>query len=191
MEFAKFIVSGEDKKTLAGVKNALASSGHIFVGYSKEPVNILRHIRNLSPELVVIEICNNFREMKQILEVIDEELLTACVLLLESRNDEIFDFLRKTRVVTYIAKPVFDEVLLQIADISLANYKRILEYEERVRKLNDTLESRKIIEKAKWILIEQEGLSETDAYEVIKKKSRDNRIPMREIAEAIILTRGM
>ncbi|MFZ5986536.1 MAG: ANTAR domain-containing response regulator, partial [Bacillota bacterium] len=62
---------------------------------------------------------------------------------------------------------------------------------QKVKKLNDTLESRKIVEKAKWILVEQNGLSEAEAYEAIKKKSRDNRMPMKSIAEALILTRGM
>ena len=190
MEYGKFILAGEDKKSLATIKNALVSSGHIYIGYSKEPVNILRHIRNQAPDMVIIEVNNNFGELRPVLEVIDEEILCACILVLESRNDAVFNFLRDSRVMTYITKPVFEEVMVQIADIVLMNYRRVLDYETKVRKLNETLESRKTVEKAKWILIEQQGLSESEAYEVIKKKSRDNRMPMREIAEAIILTRG-
>lgn len=190
MEYGKFIVSGEDKKVLANIKNALASNGHIYIGYSKEPFSILRHIRSCIPDLLIIEVCNNFKELKPILEVIDEDLLAACIVILDTRNEEIFNFLASTRVMTYITKPVFDETLLQIADITLMNYKRVLEYEQRVKKLNDTLESRKVVEKAKWLLIEQDGYTEAEAYEIIKKKSRDNRMPMREIAEALILTRG-
>ncbi len=190
MEYAKFIVSGQDKKVLAGIKNSLTSSGHIFVGYSSDPSNVLRHVRSLQPDLLIIEVQNSFKELKPTIEMIDEELLAVCILLLESRNDDIFDFLRRTRVATYISKPVFEEVLLQITDLSLGNFRRVKEYEERLKQLNNTLESRKIIEKAKWILVEQDGYSESDAYEIIKKKSRDNRIAMRDIAEAIILTRG-
>ena len=190
MEYGKFILAGEDKKTLATIKNALVASGHIFTGYSKEPYNILRHIRNLTPDLVIIEVGNNFRELRNTLDVIDEEILAACILVLESRNEDVFHFLRNSRVMTYITKPVFDEVVAQIADIVLMNYSRVLEYENKVKKLNDTLESRKVVEKAKWILVEQQKISESEAYEIIKKKSRDNRLPMREIAEAIILTRG-
>lgn len=190
MEYGKFILIGEDKKVLSGIKNTVVSSGHIFIGFSKEPMNMLRYIRNSSPDLLIIEICNNLKELKNIFEVIDEELLAACILVLDGRNEEILEFLRTTRVFTYISKPVFDETLLQIVEISLMNYKRMLEYEEKVRKLNNTLESHKVVEKAKWILVEKDGMTETAAYEAIKKKSRDNRMPMREIAEALILTRG-
>jgi len=190
MEYGKFIISGEDKKTLARVKNTLTSNGHIFIGYAREPLNILRHIRNTGPDFIILEICNNFGAMKQVLGLIDEDLLAACLLVLDTRNDEIFEFLRSSRAMTYITKPVFDEAVLQVTDLSLINYRRILDYEQKVRKLNETLENRKIIEKAKWILVEREGYSESQAYELIKRKSRDNRIPMREIAEALILTRG-
>lgn len=190
MEYAKFIVAGEDKKTLGQVKNTLSACGHIFAGYSKDSAGILRFVRSLTPDMVIIDAGSSFSSIKPVIEIIDEELLCACILLLDSRSDEIFDFLSKTRTVTYIAKPVFNEVVQQIADISLANLRRIFEYEDQVKKLNNTLESRKAVEKAKWILVEQDGLAESEAYNIIRKKSRDNRMPMRDIAEAIILTRG-
>lgn len=190
MECAKFILAGEDKKALATMKNALVQSGHLFLGYTREQNGLLRHIRSLEPELLIMEVGSSFPTIRSILEVVDDELLCACILVLESRNEEVFEFLRQTRVITYVAKPVFDEVMLQIADISISNYQRILEYEEKVRKLNATLESRKLIEKAKWILVEQSSYTEGEAYEAIQRKSRENRIPMRQVAEAIILTRG-
>ncbi len=190
MEYGKFIISGEDKKTLACVKNALVSSGHIFIGYSKDYFNILRHIRNSAPELVIIDVGKGFKDLKQTLETIDEDLLCACVLILDTKSDDIFEFIQKSRVMTYISKPVFEEAIVQITDAALINYSRILQYEEKVKKLNETLESRKAVEKAKWILVEKEGLSEAEAYEAIRKKSRDNRVPMKNIAEALILTRG-
>lgn len=189
MEYGRFILSGADKKALSGIKNILTSNGHIYLGYSMEPFDVLRHIRRDNPDFVVLESGNNVKSLKQILEVIDDEMLTACILIMDSRNEEVFELIQKSRVLTYIVKPVFDNNILLVVDISLINYKRIVDYENKVRKLNDTLESRKIVEKAKWILVEQKGLSETEAYEAIKKKSRDNRMPMREIAEAIILTR--
>lgn len=190
MECGKFIVSGEDKRSLTVIKNNLVNNGHVFIGYLKEPSNLLRYIRSSSPDLVVVETCGSFTELKRVLEIIDEEILAACVLLLDSRNEEIIDFITNSRVMSYISKPVFDETVPQVVDMCLLNFRRILEYERKVKKLNETIESRKIVEKAKWILVEKEGYTEEEAYESIKRKSRDNRIPMRNIAEAVILTRG-
>ncbi len=190
MEYGKFIVSGEDKRTLTIIKNTLVSSGHVFIGYLKEPSNLLRCIRTSAPDFLIVEAGNNFIELKRVLEIVDEEILAACVVVLDTRNDEIIEYIRNSRVLAYITKPVFDETVPQVVDMSLLNYRRVLDYERKVKKLNDTLESRKIVERAKWILVEKEGFTEEEAYEAIKKRSRDNRIPMREIAEALILTRG-
>lgn len=190
LEYARFLLNGEDKKTLAAIKNTLVANNHIYIGYTKEMNSILRHIRAYSPDLIIIDVQNNFRELKQHLEVIDDEILAACILILDIRNDDVIEFLRYSRVMSYLTKPIFNEALHQVIDMSLINYNRVLDYEQKVKKLNDTLESRKAVEKAKWLLVEQDGLTEAEAYESIKKKSRDSRIPMREIAEALILIRG-
>lgn len=190
MEYGKFILFGEDKKSLAQIKNTLVSNGHVFVGYSGDVSNILRHIRGSNPELIFVDAGSRFREIRRTLEVIDEDLLTACILVIDIRSDEILEFLRSSRAMAYITKPVYDEALLQVVDLTLVSYKRVHDYEQKVKKLNDTLESRKVVEKAKWILVEKEGYTESQAFDAIRKKSRDNRMPMKEIAEAIILTRG-
>lgn len=190
MEGTKFVLAGEDNKLLVRVKNVLSSNGMIYTGYSKELCNVLRLVRRHLPEYLIIDVGKSFTEIRQTLEIIDDELLAACTLILDTKNDEVSDFIQNSKAITYMTKPAFDEIINQIAEISILNFKRVWEYEQKVKKLNDTLESKKVIEKAKWILVEQNGLSEAEAYELIKKKSRDNRLPMRNIADAIILTRG-
>lgn len=190
MDSGKFIVSGEDKRTLTILKNILVGNGHVFTGYLKETSKLLRCVRTNSPDFLIIEVSNNFYELKPVLEMIDEEILSVCVLILNTRNDEIIGFIKETRVISYITKPIMEEPVIQVVDMSLLNMKRILEYERKVRKLNESIESRKTVERAKWILVEKEGFTEEGAYDAIRRKSRDNRIPMKEIAEAIILTRG-
>jgi AmiR/NasT family two-component response regulator len=190
MEYARFILCGQNKKLLSEVKNILVSDGYVFTGYSSDPSKLLRHVRSTQPEMAIISVTGDFRMLKPVIEVIDDDLLAACILLLETRDEEVFEFLRNSRISTYVAEPVFGEVLLQITDISVANYKRVLEYEEKLKQLNDSLESRKVIEKAKWLLVEQEHMTEQEAFNALRKKSRDNRMPMRDIADAILIARS-
>ncbi|MDQ2087113.1 ANTAR domain-containing protein [Herbivorax sp. ANBcel31] len=191
MGYEKFVLAGGDKSALISVKNALTATGYTYIGYTKELSNVLRLIRKYTPNLIIIDIKRNFRKLRETLNIIDEELLCGCILILENRDEEIINFLKESRILTYVVKPVFDENILQITEISVINYYRVLEYEKKLKKLNETLESRKIVEKAKWILVEENGLSEAEAYETIQKKSRDSRMPMKNIAEALILTGGM
>jgi two-component system, response regulator PdtaR len=190
MDSVRFVLIGQDKVALSHIKNALVSDGHTFIGYSSNHSGLLKIVRTLQPELTVIEYPGSFRELKQTLEIIDEELLSPCILLMDIRKEEIMEFLNSSRILSYITKPVHEDVLLQIADMLLTNFKRVMQYEDKVRQLNNTLENRKILEKAKWILVEQDRVSEAEAYDMIRKRSRDNRITMRATAEAIILARG-
>jgi two-component system, response regulator PdtaR len=187
MDNPKFIILGNDKKSLGLAKNVLTQDGYIFTGYSSNSFNLLRYIRNNKPDFVILEIDNNFSEVKPVLEVLDEELLSACVLILDRKIEDAITFTRDTRIISYVLKPLFKENILQICDMTLMNYFRIVEYEQKVKKLNETLESRKVVEKAKWILIEYKGCTENEAHELIRRKSRDNRIPMKDVAKAIIL----
>ena len=188
LKFEKFIICGEDRDSLGNIKNALVSNGYIYIGYAKESYSILRHIRSHAPDLVIIDISKKFSELKKVLEVINEELLCTCILLMDIKNDEAIEFVKKTSIMTYLVKPIYNEILLQIVELTHTNFQRIMEYEEKIKKLNNTIENRKTLEKAKWILVEQKKITEAEAYEWIKKKSRDNRKPMVEIADAIILT---
>ena len=54
--------------------------------------------------------------------------------------------------------------------------------------MTENFEARKLIERAKWILIERDGISENEAYERMRRKSMDNRTSMKAIAEAVILS---
>jgi AmiR/NasT family two-component response regulator len=57
----------------------------------------------------------------------------------------------------------------------------------KTKVIQEELEARKKVEKAKGILMKQQGISEEDAYNLIRKSSMDKRVPMKDIAEAIIL----
>ncbi|MEN8908040.1 MAG: ANTAR domain-containing protein [Clostridiales bacterium] len=188
MNEVKFVLSGEDKKVLSQVKSVLTEEGNLFVGYSTDIQNVTRLIRARTPELTIIEVKPNISEIKNLLDIIDSELLCACILVLDSKNKQIISFLRNRKVINYVTKPIYRESFLQIADFCIINYNRVIEYEEKLKKLNNSIESKRIVDKAKWILIERDKITEEKAYEVIKKKSRDNRMPMKSIAEAIILT---
>lgn len=187
MEKDKFLLVGEDKKTLASAKNALVSNQYIYIGYISEIHNVLRGVRSCFPDLILLDVQDKFYELKPILQVIDDELLSVCILLIKMRTDDIINFIKECKVMYYMVKPVHDDDVLHMAELSLLQFRVIHEYERKLKQMAETLESRKVIDKAKWLLVAKEGLTEAEAYEAIRKKSRDNRMPMKEIAQAIIL----
>ncbi|MEZ0536679.1 ANTAR domain-containing response regulator [Caldicellulosiruptoraceae bacterium PP1] len=186
MSNLKFVLVGEDKKILGLVKRLLTSHNNIFVGYTTKPYELLRLLRSCCPELVIIDIGNKLGEFKSILRIIDEDLLSACILIIERKNDDIMEFITSSRIITFTSKLIYEETFIQLIDISMLNYKRILDYEKRLNELSRRLEERRIIEKAKWLLVKNYNLTEEQAYEFIQKRSREKRISMGEMAKNIL-----
>lgn len=74
------------------------------------------------------------------------------------------------------------------ADSTLMNFERMLNLEKEVAMLKNTIETRKVVEKAKGLLMEKLGLTEVEAFRKIQHQSMDKGIPMKQVADAIILT---
>jgi two-component system, response regulator PdtaR len=179
---------GEDKKTLSVIKNYLTSEGNSFAGYSCRMTRIIEQTKKYLPELVIIKLSGNFDEVEYTLSSLDNELLTLSLIILDTKNKKIINFIEESKSLIYIIKPIDKSQFFNILEIAQLNFCRTVKYEEKISELSSTLESRKTIEQAKWLLVEKQGYSEPDAHSLIRKKSRDNRMSMVEIANSIILS---
>ncbi len=84
-------------------------------------------------------------------------------------------------------KPVREAHPPPAIEVAMANFQEWLRLEREAANLKEALETRKLVERAKGILMDRHGLSEAEAFRRIQKMSMDNRRPMKEVAEAIIL----
>jgi response regulator NasT len=66
------------------------------------------------------------------------------------------------------------------------NYRRVSDLNKKLKEMTENYETRKAVERAKWILMDREGISENEAYERMRKKSMSTRTPMKALADAII-----
>ena len=98
---------------------------------------------------------------------------------------------KEAGVVNYIVKPLRESEVAPAIEVALARYNEFRAMEEKARTLSEQLETRKIVERAKGLLMEKQGLTEQEAFRKIQKASMNNRKSMREVAEAIILANEM
>jgi response regulator NasT len=86
-----------------------------------------------------------------------------------------------------LVKPFRETDLTPAIELAMARFSEFRALEEEVDNLAEALETRKNVERAKGILMDQHGLTETEAFRKIQKMSMNTRRPMKEVAEAIIL----
>lgn len=114
------------------------------------------------------------------------------VILVTSHYDkETIERAKEAGVMAYLIKPVRQEELRPSIEMATSRYDEFLSLRKQNEDLKKTLNARKAIERAKGILMKNQGLSEAEAFALIQKRSMDLRKSMAHIAEAIILTEGM
>jgi two-component system, response regulator PdtaR len=111
------------------------------------------------------------------------------IILVSSHYDsETVERAKQVGVMGYLLKPLRDEEVLPAIELAVSHFREFVTLQKENEDLKKTLEARKIIERAKGILMKSKGLSEAEAFSLIQKKSMDLRRPMGEIAQAVILS---
>jgi response regulator NasT len=94
-------------------------------------------------------------------------------------------------IIGYLVKPWKETDLAPAIEVAIARFEEFRTLEAELRDLQLALETRKLVDRAKGILMDTQGLTEAEAFRRIQKKSMDSRKSMKEVAEAIILARQM
>lgn len=182
---ARVFLASTDVELRRRLRALLPKEGYQVVGEADSGAEALRKIRAVPPELVVLD--DELPGGLEVLRVVTDDRLGAVVLLTSVWQRDLGARLAGSGLVGFALKPVRSATLLPALETCLAAYRRVTALEEEVGRLKERLETRKVVEKAKGILMQTLGLTEQEAYRRIQKESMDRCTSMRAIADAIIL----
>lgn len=187
----KYVVAASDNPLQIAVRNILNPCGYTFLGNCSDSTSLLRLVRSYNPDFAVIDLNMNLRELKTTLETIDDEMLCPCITVGDYKDVEIISLLQNSKVISFCPKPLNRDMLTYSVDMALINFKRVYDLNRKLKEMTESYETKRVVDRAKWILIERFGINENEAYERMRKKSMDTRESMKAIAEAIIFTHDM
>lgn len=183
----KYVVAAADNSTQISIRNMLNPNGFVFLGNCSDFTSLMRLIRSYSPDFAVIDLSMPSRDFHKILETIDDEMLCSLIAIGDYNDIDAGNIL-KFKTLSICTKPLVRELLINTVEMSIISYKRIYALDKKLKEMTESYETRKVVDRAKWILIERDGISENEAYEKMRKKSMDTRLSMKAIADAIIFT---
>ncbi|WP_376797150.1 ANTAR domain-containing response regulator, partial [Thermogemmatispora sp.] len=121
-------------------------------------------------------------------EILTQERIAPVLLLTAFGDQPLVERAKQAGVVNYIVKPLRESEVAPAIEVALARYNEFRAMEGKAKELSEQLETRKVVERAKGLLMQRYGLTEQEAFRKIQKASMNNRKSMREVAEAILLT---
>lgn len=170
---------------LNSVKSYLTQNGFRIAAEVEDGPSALRHIRRLKCDLALIDIDLPGLNGLDVAQIIEEENIAPVLLLVDSwRSDYLSQ--EKGELSAVLVKPFSENALLAAVDTALYNYRRYNQLKAEAQKLKENLETRKLVEKAKGILMEAAGISEEEAFRRLQRQSMNKSKPLKEIAEAVI-----
>jgi response regulator NasT len=188
---SRILIADDESLIRLDLREMLTSLSYDVIAEAGDGRVALDLARKLRPDLVIMDI-----KMPEVDGIAAAEQLTreriAPVVLLTAYSDQgLVQRAREAGVVGYVVKPFRQTELMPVIELSLARFEEFRALERDVGDLKDALETRKLIERAKGVLMEVHGLRESEAFHRIRKTSMDARKSMREVAEAVLLTHEM
>jgi len=186
MQSLRIIIADNESIIRMDVKEMLEEAGHTVVGEAADGVKAIEQTRKLRPDLVIMDI--KMPEMDGITaaRIISTEKLAPVLLLTAFSQKEIVEKAKDSGVLAYLVKPVKEANLFPAIEIALSRFQEFSELERELEEVKNSLEARKILDRAKGILMDAYNLSESEAYRRIQQYSMSKRKSIREVAEAII-----
>jgi AmiR/NasT family two-component response regulator len=187
MHKLRIVIADDEPIILLDLRQMLEELGMSVVGEASDGVQAVEKVRALKPDLAILDVKMPEMDGIEAARILHEERLAPAILLTAYSDSELIQRAKQAGVYGYIVKPFKQADLTPAIEIALARYQEARELEQQVDDLKDALETRKIIERAKGILMDTYGLREQEAYRRIQVQSMNTRKSMREIAEAIII----
>lgn len=188
MAVARVVIADDDPIIRMDLREMLGGMKYEVVGEAPDGRAAVELARKLSPDLVIMDIRMPELDGIEAARILTSEGVAPVLLLTAYSEPELVQRATQAGVIGYLVKPFRESQLGPAIEVTLARFKEFEQVRKELNDMREALEARKVIEKAKGLLMNRYGLTESDAFRRIQKRSMDSRKSMREVAEAILLT---
>ncbi|SHJ56248.1 response regulator receiver and ANTAR domain protein [Hathewaya proteolytica DSM 3090] len=185
----RIIIVDDEPLTRMDLSEILEDAGYSVVGEASDGIDAVELCRKEKPDLIIMDIKMPLLDGLSASKIIQKEELSGAIILLTAYSGK--EFIEKATnvgVIGYLVKPIDEKSLLPAVEVALAKGIEFNKIKQDLKETKDKLESRKIVEKAKGILMKKYGLNEDDAYKKIRSLSMNKSCSMKDIAEMVILS---
>jgi AmiR/NasT family two-component response regulator len=181
----RVLVADEQPEPLEQMADVARRLGHDVVAVELAVSGVARAIRDQSPELAIVGLHEDQEHALDLVEQIVEEAI--CPVIVQTRDDDPeFAARAAERGAFGFTAPVQPDALQTTIEVAVRRFEEQEELSEQIEKLEGALQRRAIVERAKGILMERQGIDERAAFELLRKRARSSNRPLVEVAQAVL-----
>jgi two-component system, response regulator PdtaR len=165
----------------------LKDAGYDVVAEAADGEKAVELAYSLKPDLIIMDIKMPKLNGLKASEIISNKFNIPIILLTAYSQKEYIEKAKQANILGYLVKPISESSLIPAVEIALRQAENTLLYKEKVEEMNRELQNRKLIEKAKGILMKQLNLPEETAYNKMRNISMNKQLSLEKVAKYIIL----
>jgi response regulator NasT len=186
-QVAPRIIVAEDEAIIRmDLVEMLREAGYNVIGEAangREAISLARHLK---PDLAILDVKMPEIDGISAAELIVSEKLAAVLMLTAFSQRELVERARDAGAMAYLVKPFSISDLTPAIEMALGRYAQIQALEAEVGELGERLEARKLVDRAKGILMANLGITEAEAFKWIQKAAMDQRSSMSAVSEGVL-----
>lgn len=186
-EKLKIVVVDDEPIIRIDIKNMLTNAGYQIVGEGSNGFDAIELSKKFYPDVILMDIKMDDMDGLSAARIIAEECPdTAIIMLTAYSKIEYIDKAKETKISSYLLKPINEKLLVPNIELAVVRNKELTEYKNSVDKANEKLATRKIIERAKGLIMSHRHKTEDEAFNYIRDISKKRNISMHNVSEIII-----
>ena len=181
------VVIAEDEAIIRlDLRETLEEEGYDVVGETGRGDEAVSLVRDLKPDLAILDIKMPGMDGLEAARVITSERICGVLMLTAFSQREVIEEARDAGALAYLVKPYQKSDLIPAIEVAIGRFREMQHLTGEVDGLVEQLESRKIIDRAKGLLIDECGMREGEAFTFIQRTAMSERSRMREVAERVL-----
>ena len=164
----------------------LREEGYQVVGEAGDGEEAVKLAGDLRPDLVILDVKMPKMDGIEAASVIAKDRIAPVVILTAFSQRDLVERARDAGAMAYLVEPVAKRDLVPAVELAMSRFSELQALENEVASLTDRLETRKVIERAKGLLMSAQGLTEPEAFRWIQRTAMDRRTTMKAVAEAVV-----
>ena len=179
------IVDDDNNRSII-LEKALEDAGYEVIAVLSSKDNLLMHIEQRQPDVIIVDLESPNRDSLESMRIVTQHNPKPIVMFTNDADDDMISEAINAGVSAYVVDGFNESRIQPIMNVAIARFREFQALRSELEKTKSSLEERKIIEKAKGIVMAQRQCNEDEAYQILRNLSMDNNKRIVEIAEQLV-----
>jgi len=181
------VVIAEDEAIIRlDLRETLEEEGYEVVGEAGRGDRALELVRELKPDLAILDVKMPGMDGLEVARNIDQEKICGVLILTAFSQREMVEHARDAGALAYLVKPFQKSDLIPAIEVAIGRFRELQTLAGHVEALGEQIETRKVIDRAKGVLIDEYSMKEQEAFAFIQRTAMTERARMKDVAERIL-----